>query len=183
MTEREQRTILEIALFEALIILALCGFIYKGCESDRHGKVLPKDGTVSTTTFTVYVPVQGYSKPDLRKEKKIPQDVAKNSALEVTAYGTKKDDSGTTHISAVMNKDDGKTQLIEVRPIAEVMRRFEVGIGYGFESGDQAKAVQLRVTLGRLDRLYFTGQVELFEVDRPERRHPWNAMAFANFRF
>lgn len=165
-----------------LIVGALLGFLGpRACEV--KSSPLPSDGTVSKETFTSEVPLVAYNKQQLRKKGVISKDVAKDTDAAVLTVGQVLDDSGSRNIAVVFDKKTGETRQEEKRPFAEKMSRFEIGLGYGLVSGDIAKAAQFRATLGRIGPVYFTGQAEGFIVDRPENRHPWNAMAFVNMRF
>ena len=170
-------------LAETLIIAVLAVILWGSWHAGKTGTPLPGDKTVSRVTVTSEAPLVGYDKQQLRARGSITEAVAKDTGKAVLSTGQIKDDSGTRNIAAILDVQAGETQLIEKRPFLETMGRFEVGLGYGLESGDLAKAVQLRATLGRIGPVYFTGQAEYFDVDRTENRHPWNAMAFINVRF
>ncbi len=183
MIEKLKSYALWIILVETFVIVALVSIIQRGCSVDRHGTILPSDKTISRETVTSQAPLVGLNKAQLREKKAIPKDVAQNPDKAVLASGTIKDDSGSRTVSSVLDTKSGETEQIEKRPIVETMKRFELGLGYGFESGDLAKAVQFRATLGRIGNVYFTGQAEYFDVQRSENRHPWNAMGFVTLRF
>lgn len=155
--------------------------MYAAIRSDRSRTLDP--ALVSVPTHTITATVTAQDKQVLKKAKAISKKTAQDPDKEVLATGTVKDDSGTRTVAAVLSKADGSTKLEETRPLMESMHRFEVGIGAGLESGDFAKAVQVRYTAGRFGSLYLTGQAEFFFVDRYENQHPWNAMAFVNLRF
>jgi hypothetical protein len=173
----------KIIAIETLIIIMLSGIIYRGCQSDRKGTPLPADNTISRVTVTPEAPLVGQDKSQLRKRRVITKDIAKNPDKAVLTTTKIKDSDGSRSVAAVLDIKTGETQLVEKRPVLETMHRFEIGIGYGFESGDLARAFTAQGTIGRLGPFYCTGRIEYFDVDRPDNRHPWNAMAFATVRF
>lgn len=173
-----------IIFIETILIIMLCGIVRGMYKADTQSVTLPSgDTSIARVTVTPKAPLKGLNKQEAYKAGIIAKDVEKNPDSAVLASGKVVDDSGGRTVTAVLNVKDGNTQIVEKRPFMEFMKRLELGAGYGFESGDQAKAVQLRATIGRLDRIYFTGQAELFEVDRIENKHPWNTMGFVNLRF
>jgi hypothetical protein len=167
------------------LVFFLAGMLSMYYAASRGGNnPMPTgDALVSRHTVTPTAPLQALDKTALRKQGKIDKPVERDPVKEVLATGTITDDSGTLYVGAELDTETGETRLIEKRPVMETMCRFEIGLGYGLESGDLAKALQGRATIGRMDRVYFTGQAEYFDVDRKENRHPWNAMAFVNLRF
>ncbi len=174
---------LNVILAEALIILVLCWFIW-GTHKSEQSKPLPSsDSMISRVVVTVYAPIKGLDKKEAQEAGIISKDIAKSPDKAVLASGKVEDDSGSRNIAAVIGTNTGETKIVETRPFMETMSRFEIGIGYGLESGDIAKAIQLRATVYRVKDFYLTGQFEGFSVDRADNRHPWNAMAFANYRF
>ena len=165
------------------MIILLLWLLFGMHKANNHCAVVPARDLVSQVTVTVKVPLKGLDKKQAQEAGMISKDVAKDDDKAVLASGHIADDSGSREVSAVLNVKDGQTQIVEKRPFMEKMNRFEIGIGYGFESGDTAKVGQFRATVGRVDRVYFTGQIEVFDVDRTDNRHPWNAVALVNLRF
>ena len=171
------------AVVALVAFLAGMSAMYYATHREVSKPIPTQDRMISRVTVTIFVPLQGLDKTEARESGLIAGDVLKDADSAVLATGTVKDDSGTSTVAAVVNVKDGITQLVEKRPIAEIMSRYELGIGYGLESGDLAKALQGCVTIGRIGNVYFTGQAQYLDVDREDNRHPWNALAFVNVRF
>ena len=150
--------------------------------SGSSSSTLPPS-VVSAPTHTVSAVVQAQDKSAARNAGAISKKTEKDPDKEVLQTGKMKDDSGTKHVAAVLDTPSGVTQLTVARPWMEWMGRHEVAIGYGLVDGDLARAAQYRLTFARVWNFYGTLQIEAFQVDRPSDRHPWNAVAYLNYRW
>jgi len=175
---------LKIIAIETIALIIVCWLLVGAYKADKQSTSVPSlDSTISKVTVTVYVPLQGLDKQEAYKAGIIAKDVAKNDDKAVLASGKIEDDSGSREVAAVVDVHKGTTTIEQKRPYSEFMKRFEIGVGYGIESGHEANALQGRLTIGRAGRLYLTGQGEIFNVDRPENKHPYNIMTFVTLRF
>ncbi len=78
--------------------------------------------------------VRVLDKPALEKAGFIPKTVAENKQQEVTASAVVKDDSGTRKISAIMDMGTGSTELVQKRPLMEMLHSNEIGLEAGVSS-------------------------------------------------
>lgn len=161
----------------------ILGYMMPRLYENRVHPLPTDDGAVSRVTVTPTAPLQALDKGQLRKRREIPKQVAADPDKAVTATGKVDDDSGKRTVAAVLDLDKGTTQIIEQRRFAERMNRFELGAGAGLVSGNTAKAVRGEYTFGRVRELYGSASGELFEVNRPDNRHPWNAMVWVSGRW
>lgn len=170
-----------IAGFLLALLLALGVWC---CQSNAPGKPLSNAAEgVSMHDAKLQVPVKAYDKGQLKDRGVISKKTVRDPGKEVTAAATIKDDSGTRHVAAELDVKTGVTQLVEKRPFMETMSRWEAGVGCGLYEGDTAQGAQVRWTFGRAGMLYGSTQVEAFQVDRVNERHPWIAMIWATGRF
>lgn len=171
-----------VILVETMTIAIFFWLLVQSNKANENSVVLPsQDHLVSRETVTVYVSIKGLNKKEAQDKGIITKDVEKDKEKAVLASGHIEDASGSRNVSAVINVNNGITQIVEKRPFAETMTHFRIGAGPAYESGDKAKLFQLRGTFFRIDRVYVSGQAQLFEVDRNENKHPWNGAILIEF--
>ncbi len=172
------------AFSTGFLIALLLAFGLWYWQGSAPGKPLPNAAEgVATHDAKLQVPAKAYDKGQLQDRGVISKKTARDPGKEVTAAATIKDDSGTRHVAAELDVKTGVTTLTEKRPFMETMSRWEAGVGYGLYEGDTAQGAQVRWTFGRARMLYGSAQVEAFQVDRINDRHPWTAMIWATGRF
>jgi len=177
-------TTLQKYLAVALIsfFLGLCA-MYAVVHRGKDKPMPTGDADVPRHDVEMAAPVKALDKTVLEQRGAISGDTARSRDKEVLATGQVKSSDGKKTVAAVLDVKTGDTQLMENRAFSEWMARQEVGIGYGLVDGDFARAAQYRLTFVRAWRFYGTAQIEAFQVDRIEDRHPWNAMLFINYRW
>ena len=163
---------------------AVLGFFGPSCADRKTTGILPSiDSQVAVHDVKTEVPVKALDKQELKRRSAISRAVADNKDAEVMATGHILDSSGSRTVAAVLDTKTGDTQLIQKRPLAEWMHRWEAGLGYGLVDGNIAKGAQARYNFGRIWEAYGTVQAEAFDVDRADNRHPWTLMIWGSVKF
>lgn len=169
-----------VALVAFLLgLMAMYAALHRGDDKPMQ----TADADVPTHDVSKDVPVKALDKKTLHDRGAISSATEKDKEKEVLATGKVKTSDGTKTVAAVLDTKTGDTGLTEHKPFMEFMKRHEFGVGYGLYDGTLAKGAQYRFTFGRIWKFYGTLQVEGFELDRMDNRHPWNAMAWATIRF
>lgn len=151
----------EIGAVIALLLLAYGSFLYGQWKDKNQGAVLPS-ALVAEHNITIKVPVKGKDKDALVKKGQLAKPVAQNPTKEVTATGTKKDETGTTHMAAVLDTGSGESIIIQQRPKVEFLEANKIGIGMGVGTHGLTKTVYYDRTWGRVFNGYFITGGEYF---------------------
>lgn len=171
-----------VLTFSLGLLIGLCA-MYAALHHGSDKPMPTGDADVPKHEIKASVPVKALDKKTLHDRGAISSSTEKDKEKEVLATGKDKTSDGTKTVAAVLDTKTGDTVITEHKPFMEFMKRHEFGVGYGLYDGSLAKGAQYRFTFGRIWKFYGTLQVEGFEVDRMDNRHPWNAMVFATLRF
>ena len=179
------------SLTVAAVVIALCyaSYLVGQWKRNNQGAIVPPSAPVTASVdYECKGPLKIYNKDELKAAKVIPKQVASDTGKQVTATGTLHDDSGTTHVSSVLDEKSGQSVIMKERPTAETFLAHEIGIGYSVGSLGAGPALRYRGTFGRVWGLYGEAQVEGWRWQWGPRldddhRYDGQVSAFVTHRF
>jgi len=172
-------------------ILALCygSYLVGQWKSGNQGAVVLSTSHIEADQdHECKGPLKVYDKGKLEDRGVIPESVKDDSSKVVTATGTIKNESGTTHVSSVLDDNTGQSVIIKDRPAAEFMSAQEIGMGYTIGSLGSGFSGRYRYTAARLWGVYAEAQLEAWNWQSGDRLNTGHsidgqATAFITYRF
>lgn len=161
-----------------IVGLMFLSFLVGQWKRNNQGETL--SGPVATQEYTPDKPLKVHDKAALKGKKIIPKAVVEDSKFQVTATGTKEDETGTTHFSSVLDAGTGQSVIVQQRPIAEFLSSNAVGVGAGINREGFYKTVYYRRDLARVFDFYLSAGAEMSWTDSG---HEWTAGVKAEYRF
>jgi len=147
------KQLLSFSLVSLLIGFALGLYIPSCSEKKVDGLTAEKDvpkTLISMETDTI----QGLDEKVLLERHAVSKEIAKDDSKQVTAAATLKDDSGTTHISSIIDTKTGESEIFALRSKAEWMSRNELGVGVTGGSLGLGEEIEYRRVFARVWKFY-----------------------------
>jgi hypothetical protein len=155
-------------LVSLLIGFGLGLYIPSCSEKKVDGLTAQKDvpkTLISMETDTI----QGLDEKVLLERHAVSKEIAKDDTKQVTAAATLKDDSGTTHISSVIDTKTGESEIVALRSRAEWMSRNELGVGVTGGTLGLGEEIEYRRVFARVWKFYPDVRVNVFRWEAGPR--------------
>jgi hypothetical protein len=169
-----------ITMAGVLLALVYGAFLLHRWVNRNQGSILPSAPVIEHDVKTS-VSVKAKDKKALKKKGVIPSVVAQDGSKEVTATGTKKDSTGTTHVSAVLDTNTGESVIVQQRSMAEFMKSNAVGIEVELNSHGVSKTLYYDRSIVRVWDFYVSGGPGI--RNREDAVTEWLIRAKAELRF
>ena len=148
------KQLLSISLVSLLIGFGL-GLYIPSCSEKKGSVDLTAEKEVPRTIVSMETDtIQGLDEKVLLERKAVSKEIAKDDSKQVTAAAALKDDSGTTHISSVIDTKTGESEIVALRSRAEWMNRNELGLGLTGGSLGLGYEMEYRRVFARVWRFY-----------------------------